>query len=62
MTEHEKQMENCSHAWVFDHIKNEEVFLRCPRCGMLRPAYPGEPAARVSRELRIRHDGKDGDV
>lgn len=62
MTEQEQLMENCPHVWVYDHQYNDDVFLRCPRCGMVRIAMPGETAARVSRELLIRHDGKDGDV
>lgn len=56
------KMESCSHVWVYDHTDHDTVFLRCPYCGMVRIAMPGEVAARVSRELRIRHDDKDGDV
>lgn len=55
-------MENCQHVWVYDHRDYETLYVKCPRCGMVRPTYPGEVAARVSRELKIRHDGKDGDV
>ena len=57
-----EKMETCSHVWVYDHSGFDGVFLRCPRCGMTRLAYPGETAARVAKELKIRHDDKDGDV
>lgn len=56
------EMERCPHVWVYDHRQFDDVFLRCPRCGMVRIAMPGETAARVYRELKIRHDEKDGDV
>lgn len=62
MTENEKAMETCQHVWVYDHREHETLFVKCPRCGLTRPTLPGEAAARVGRELRIRHDGKDGDV
>ena len=57
-----EETETCSHVWVYDHMQFEDVFMRCPRCGLVRIAYPGETAARVIRELKIRHDEKDGDV
>lgn len=57
----EKQ-ETCQHVWIYDHADFDNVFLRCPRCGMIRVAYPGETCHVVSRELHIRHDGRDGDV
>lgn len=62
MSDQEKRMESCSHVWEYYTQTFDDVFLRCPRCGMVRIAMPGETAARVSRELLIRHDGKDGDV
>lgn len=52
----------CAHVWVYDHQAFEDIFLRCPYCGMVRLAELGEPAARVSKELNIRHDDQDGDV
>lgn len=57
----EKQ-EFCQHVWIYDHASFDDVFLRCPRCGMIRVAYPGETAVRVAQGLKIRHDGRDGDV
>lgn len=62
MTEQEKLMENCSHVWVYDGMQFEDVFLRCPRCGMIRMAMPGETNHIVSKELKIRHDGEEGDT
>jgi hypothetical protein len=62
MTEQEMKMEQCHHVWVYDHRGFDDVWLRCPRCGMIRMAMPGETCHIVSRELKIRHDGKDGDV
>lgn len=63
MTEQELKMENCSHAWVYSHCgTNDDVYLRCPYCGMERLAMPGETAHLVNRELKIRHDNVDGDV
>ena len=58
----ESDRENCHHCWIYDHQSFDDVFLRCPRCGLVRISYPGEIVARVARELRIRHDGEDGDV
>ena len=57
-----EDMKRCSHVWVYDHTQFEDVYMRCPRCGLVRIAYPGETVAMVSRELKIRHDEKDGDV
>ena len=62
MTEHEKQMENCQHVWIYDHLEYETLYMRCPRCGLTRPSYPGEVATRIGKGLKIRHDGQDGDV
>lgn len=62
MTDQEKLMETCSHAWVYDGQQFDDVFLCCPYCGMIRMAMPGETSHIVSRELKIRHDGEDGDV
>ena len=56
------ETETCLHAWVYDHRDYENMYMRCIYCHQIRPTYPGECAARVSRELRIRHDDKDGDV
>ena len=61
MTDQEKRMEECHHIWEYYTTTFDDVFLRCPRCGMVRIAYPGERAARVSRELKIWHDGEEGD-
>jgi len=55
-------MESCFHSWVYDHCAGEDVFIRCPYCGMVRIAMPGETSHLVNRELNIRHDDRDGDV
>ena len=62
MTDHERQMEQCQHVWIYDHLEHEILYMKCPRCGQIRPTMPGESACRISRELNIRHDDKDGDV
>lgn len=62
MTEQEKQMEFCSHAWIYDHTEYHTVYLRCPYCNMVRMAMPGEPCQMVRRELNIRRNGEDGDA
>lgn len=62
MTEQEKKMESCFHAWIYDHTEHETVYMRCPYCNMVRMAMPGEPVHLVSKELKIRHDGEDGDA
>lgn len=62
MTEHEKLMDICSHVWVYDHCDHDAVYMRCPYCNMVRLAMPGEPCHMVSKELRIRHDGEEGDT
>lgn len=62
MTEHEQKMESCSHVWTYDHCDHDVVYMRCPYCQMLRPAMPGEPCRMVSNELKIRHDGEEGDT
>lgn len=54
--------ESCSHVWEYYTTTFDDTYLRCPRCGMVRLAYPGETATRVSRELHIRHDGEEGDA
>lgn len=58
MTEQEQLMENCPHVWVYDHQYNDDVFLRCPRCGMVRLSMPGEIVARLHRPQKT---GQDGD-
>lgn len=62
MTEHEKMMDVCSHVWVYDHCDHDAVYMRCPRCQMVRLATPGEPSHLISNELKIRHDGEEGDT
>lgn len=62
MTENEIKAELCSHVWVYDHADHDTVYLRCVWCNMVRIAMPGEPCQMVSRELKIRHDDRDGDV
>ncbi len=62
MTEHEKQMESCSHIWLYDHTEHDTVYMRCQYCQMVRMAMPGEPCHMISQELRIRHDGEEGDT
>ena len=57
-----KEIEQCMHPWVYDHRDYETMYVRCIYCHQIRPTMPGEIAARVSRELKIRHDDKDGDV
>lgn len=61
MTDQEKRMESCSHVWEYYTQTFDDVFLRCLRCGMVRIAMPGETCHMVSRELKIRHDGEEGD-
>ena len=56
------QMEQCMHVWVYDRIDMDVLYMKCQYCGQIRPSMPGEVAARVSRELKIRHDETDGDV
>ena len=57
-----REQETCQHVWIYDHLVYDTLYMKCPRCGLERPSYPGEIAARVSKELHIRHDDKDGDV
>lgn len=52
MTEQEKQMELCSHAWIYDHTEYDTVYLRCPYCNMVRMAMPGEPCQMVSHPIK----------
>ena len=61
MTDQEKRMDTCSHVWIYDHTEHDTVYMRCPRCQMVRLAMPGETCHMVSRELKIRHDGEEGD-
>lgn len=60
MTDQEKRMESCSHVWEYYTQTFDDVFLRCPRCGMVRIAAPGETVARVSRPQMSRDGEKDG--
>ena len=54
--------EACDHEWVYDGSQFDTTYLRCHLCGAIRIAMPGEKASLVTKELLIRHDGKDGDV
>lgn len=54
--------EQCQHVWLYDHQVYEIIYMRCPYCGLIRPAYPGEVATQIAMGLKIRHDDKDGDV
>ena len=60
MTDQEKKMESCSHVWEYYTQTFDDVFLRCPRCGMVRIAAPGETVARVNRPQMSRDGEKDG--
>lgn len=57
-----EKTDSCPHDWEYYTKTFDDVFLRCSMCGMVRIAKPGEITYLVSRELLIRHDGKDGDV
>lgn len=52
MTEQEKQMELCSHVWIYDHTEYDTVYLRCPYCNMVRMAMPGEPCQMVCNPIK----------
>lgn len=58
MTEHEQEMEQCPHVWIYDHQSFDDVYLRCPRCGMVRLSAPGEIVARINRR---QDTGRDQD-
>ena len=62
MTEEEKKMQECPHAWQYDGESFGDRFFRCARCGMVRLAMPWETVHMVSKELKIRYDDKDGDI
>ena len=62
LNEHERQMENCQHVWVYSHRVYETLYMKCSKCGLERPTFPGEMATRIAKGLKIRHDGQDGDV
>ena len=62
MNDNELKMESCSHVWVYDHTDHDTVYMRCPYCNMVRLAMPGEPCHIVNQELKIRHDGEEGDA
>lgn len=62
MTEQEKKMQECQHAWQYEGESFGDRFVRCPLCGMVRIALPWETVYMVSKELRIRHDGEEGDA
>jgi len=52
MTEQEKQMELCSHAWIYDHTEHDTVYLRCVWCNFVRMAMPGEPCQMVCNPIK----------
>ena len=56
-----EQMETCSHAWEYYTTTFDDTFLRCPRCGMIRLAMPGESAAMVNRPQKTRPEDGDQD-
>ena len=62
MTEQEKRMEQCSHVWVYAGTSFDDVFVRCPRCGLTRVAMPGETTHLVNRELKVGKNDEGGDV
>ena len=47
-------VENCNHVWVYDHESFDTVFLRCPRCNMIRLAGPGEIVARLNMPQKVK--------
>lgn len=53
MTDQEKRMEECHHAWEYFTTTFDDVFLRCARCGFVRLAAPGEIVARKDKPQRI---------
>lgn len=62
MTDQEKKTDECQHAWQYEGESFGDRFVRCAKCGMLRMAMPWETVHLVSKELRIRHDGEEGDA
>ena len=58
---------DCVHIWIYDHKNYTTIFMRCSRCGAVRTCDPGNellhPYANIAaKELRIRHDGEEGDM
>ena len=62
MAENECKFNECQHIWVYSRRDYETLYVKCSRCGLERPTMPGKSAIRVSRELNMRHDDRDGDV
>lgn len=59
MTEEEKRMEECNHAWLYAEELNcfeDTVMMRCTRCGMVRPLLPGESAVQVCRPQKTKEE------
>ena len=55
-------MENCNHVWEYYTTTFDDVFLKCPRCGMVRVAMPWEAAARINKPQRTRPEEDDHDA
>lgn len=59
MTDQEKRMEQCDHAWEYFTTTFDDVFLRCARCGFVRLAMPGESVHKMDRPQMV--DPEDGE-
>ena len=60
MDEYEKRIENCKHVWVYGGTSFDDTFMRCPYCGFVRLAMPGETAHLINREMKTGPDRKEG--
>lgn len=61
-------MADCAHIWIYDHKTYTTLYMVCKKCGAVRECdqdnarlHPFKANA-VARELKIRVDGRDGDV
>lgn len=59
-------MEDHAHEWKFvqdqDQGHEESGMFVCRICGMTRFPNPGETEMMTALELKIRHDGEEGDT
>ena len=54
--------EPCVHVWIYDHKDYNDIYMKCARCGAYKRVEQQKSNNYLARLLRIRVDGKDGDV
>ena len=52
----------CVHVWIYDHKDSVDIYMKCSRCGAVKKVEQQRCNNYLARLLRIRVDGKDGDV